>query len=133
MKFTGKTILSGILIWLVPFLVAIPFYSPEGALQVDVHFFKTVMIITGGLIGALFLILLFKEIPRDYKRNGWIIGITWLIINWILDAGILLPLNGMDILTYFGQIGLRYLMILIMSILAGYIAENASHNSHISS
>jgi len=40
MNFTLKTILYGILVWLVPFIIAIPFYSPEGALLVDVHFLR---------------------------------------------------------------------------------------------
>ncbi len=40
MNFTLKTILYCILVWLVPFIIAIPFYSPEGALLVDVHFLR---------------------------------------------------------------------------------------------
>jgi len=87
------------------------------------------MIITGGAIGAILLIRLFSDISDRYVRNGWIIGAIWLIINWILDLGILLPLNGMDISTYVGEIGLRYLMILIMSVMAGYIAENATNKT----
>ena len=129
MNFTVKTILYGILVWLVPFIIAIPFYSPDGTLLIDVHFFKTIMIVTGGAIGAILLIRLFSEISDRYVRNGWIIGAIWLIINWILDLGILLPLNGMDISTYVGEIGLRYLMILIMSVMAGYIAENATNKT----
>lgn len=124
MNFTLKTILYGILVWLVPFIIAIPFYSPEGALLVDVHFFKTIMILAGGVIGAVLLTRLFSEISDRYVRKGWMIGGIWLVINWFLDIGILLPLNGMDIPTYFGEIGLRYLMILIMSVMAGYITEN---------
>ena len=124
MNFTLKTILYGILVWLVPFIIAIPFYSPEGALLVDVHFFKTIMILAGGVIGAVLLTRLFSETSDRYVRKGWMIGGIWLVINWFLDIGILLPLNGMDIPTYFGEIGLRYLMILIMSVMAGYITEN---------
>jgi len=124
MNFTLKTILYGILVWLVPFIIAIPFYSPEGTLLVDEHFFKTIMILAGGVIGAVLLIRLFLQISDHYVRKGWMIGGIWLFINWFLDLGILLPLNGMDIPTYFGQIGLRYLMILIMSVMAGYITEN---------
>ncbi len=131
MNFTLKTILYGILVWLVPFIIAIPFYSPDGSLLVDVHFFKTVMILTGGVIGAVILIRLFSEISDQYVRKGWIIGAIWLIINWILDLGILLPLNGMDIPTYFGEIGLRYLMIPIMSVMAGYIAGNTANKDHM--
>lgn len=131
MNFTLKTILYGILVWLVPFIIAIPFYSPEGALLVDVHFFKTIMILTGGVIGAILLIRLFSEISDQYVRKGWMIGGIWLVINWILDIGILLPLNGMDFSTYFGEIGLRYLMIPVMSVMAGYIAGNITNKAKI--
>jgi len=82
------------------------------------------MILAGGVIGAVLLTRLFSEISDRYVRKGWMIGGIWLVINWFLDIGILLPLNGMDIPTYFGEIGLRYLMILIMSVMAGYITEN---------
>lgn len=44
MNFTLKTILYGILVWLVPFLIAIPFYSPEGTLLVDVPNFKSIIV-----------------------------------------------------------------------------------------
>ncbi|HOJ95880.1 MAG TPA: hypothetical protein PK024_03450 [Methanospirillum sp.] len=131
MNFTLKTILYGVLVWLVPFLIAIPFYSPEGTLLIDEHFFKTAMILAGGGIGAILLIRLFSGISDQYIRKGWVIGVIWLLINWILDLGILLPLNGMNIPTYFGQIGLRYLMIPVMSIMAGYIAENTANKDHM--
>lgn len=128
MHFIVKIILYGILVWLVPFVIAIPFYSPDGMLLVDEYLFKTVMILSGGGTGAILLVLLFREIKQDYVKKGVIIGLVWLVINWLLDIGILLPLSGMDISTYLNQIGLRYFMIPIMSIMAGYIAYTANKN-----
>ncbi|WP_243668479.1 hypothetical protein [Methanoculleus chikugoensis] len=50
----------------------------------------------------------------------------WLLINWALDAVILLPLSGgMDAGTYMAQIGLRYLSIPIIAVGIGYAAEQA--------
>lgn len=128
MYFIVKIILYGILVWLVPFVIAIPFYSPDGILLVDEYLFKTVMILSGGGTGAILLVLLFREIKQDYVKKGVIIGLVWLVINWLLDIGILLPLSGMDVSTYLNQIGLRYFMIPIMSIMAGYIAYTATKN-----
>jgi len=128
MHFIVKIILYGILVWLVPFVIAIPFYSPEGILLVDEHLFKTVMILSGGGTGAILLVLLFRDIKQDYVKKGVIIGLVWLVINWLLDIGILFPLSGMDVSTYLNQIGLRYFMIPIMSIMAGYIAYTATKN-----
>jgi hypothetical protein len=120
-----KIIAFGFLTWLIPFLVAIPFYSPNGTILIDQSLFKSIMIITGGITGAFLVIRSFKGIWKDFIRFGCLIGVVWLLINWVLDFIILLPLNGMDISTYFSQIGIRYLMIPIMSIMAGYVAKNA--------
>ena len=120
-----RIILYGIIVWLIPFLVAIPFYSPDVTIQASDQLFKSIMIVTGSIVGAYLLIRLFSDIQEKFIQTGWIIGGIWLIINWFLDAVILLPLNGMDPATYFSQIGLRYLMIPVMSIMGGYIGENA--------
>lgn len=126
MNSTLRIFLYGIIVWLIPFLIAIPFYSPNGTTLVDEQLFKSIMIVTGSIVGACLLIRLYSEITENYIRLGWITGGIWLFINWFLDAVILLPLNGMDPATYFSQIGLRYLMILVMSIMGGYIGEKAA-------
>ena len=57
--------LYGSIVWLIPFLIAIPFYSPDGTLLPDEHLFKSVMIVTGGLAGSFLLIRLFQEMDPD--------------------------------------------------------------------
>lgn len=121
-----RIFLYGCTVWLIPFLIAIPFYSPEGRVLIEEHFFKSIMIVTGGCVGAFLLIRLFQNMSGRYIQEGCIIGAIWLLINWALDLIILVPMSGMSLTSYFGQIGLRYLMIPIMSIMAGYIAENTT-------
>jgi len=118
-------ILCGCIVWLVPFLIAIPLYSPDGTLLIDGQVFKSIMIVIGAVTGAFLLVRLYRGISTGFIREGFIIGGLWLLINWILDLIILLPLSGMNPVEYFGQIGLRYLMIPVMSVMAGYIAYNA--------
>ena len=118
-------ILYGCIVWLVPFLIAIPLYSPDGTLLIDGQVFKSIMIVIGAVTGAFLLVRLYRGISTGFIREGFIIGGLWLLINWILDLIILLPLSGMNPVEYFGQIGLRYLMIPVMSVMAGYIAYNA--------
>jgi len=84
------------------------------------------MIVSGGCVGAYLLIRLFQNMRGQYIQEGCIIGVIWILINWALDIIILVPMSGMSLNSYFGQIGLRYLMIPIMSIMAGYIAENVT-------
>ncbi len=118
----------GILTWLIPFLIALPFYSPQGDLLIDPDVFKSMMILTGSIVGALLMIRLFGTIRSGYVRYGMMAGLIWLCINWALDAIILIPMSGMDFGSYVTQIGLRYLMIPVMTIMAGYAASGAAEN-----
>ncbi len=120
----------GILTWLIPFVVSIPFYTPSGLPVIDQTFFKTIMIVVGSAVGALFLVLYFDRTHNLYLREGIIVGVVWLAINWVLDFAILLPLNHMDLITYFEQIGLRYLVLLFMAIAIGYIVERQVEHLH---
>jgi hypothetical protein len=125
MRDTNRIILYGFIAWLIPFLVAIPFYSPSGELLTDRDLFKTIMILTGGITGAVLIVHLFSHIDVPYLYAGCLSGCIWLLINWALDILFLIPLNGLDISTYYYEIGFRYLMIPVMTIMSGYIAKNS--------
>ena len=114
-----RNILYGFLAWLIPFVVSIFFYTEEGGLRIDVFLFKTIMILIGSISGAFLLISYFKRINAHYIIEGIYVGITWFIINIILDLLLLIPMSGMPVSDYFLQIGLRYLVIPVMSIMAG--------------
>lgn len=123
MKSIKKTLLYGILTWLIPFIIAIPFYSRDGQPLIDIFLLKSIMIIVGSIVGAVFLILYFKKVTENYLREGLIIGLIWLAINLILDFIILIPMAKMDIGTYFAQVGLRYLTIPISSVTIGLLLD----------
>jgi len=118
-----KNALFGVLAWLVPFVLSIFLYTPQGNPIIDVLFFKSIMIVTGGIVGAFLIVKYFEGIKKEQLKEGITIGVSWLMISYILDIVVLLPMAGMDIATWFTQIGLRYLMMPIMSIMAGYILE----------
>ena len=111
----------GILIWLVPFIISIFFYSRDGQLLIELMLFKTLMLLIGGLTGALCICRYFKNCQSDFLKEGLIIGSIWLIIQWILDYIILIPMSKITLSNYTIAIGLRYCIIPIMSIMAGYI------------
>jgi uncharacterized membrane protein YpjA len=81
------------------------------------------MIVLFSILGALLLVIYFHRVNTGYLKEGIIVGIVWLVINWVLDLVVLVPMAKMGIGTYFGQIGLRYLMIPTMSIAIGYSIE----------
>ncbi|ABR55567.1 conserved hypothetical protein [Methanococcus vannielii SB] len=116
-----KNIFFGLITWLFPFILSFAFYSKEGILLIDIFLFKSIMIVFSGIIGVSLLILYFKDIKKDYFIEGIIIGFSWLFINILLDILILMPLSGMTYFDYASQIGLRYLIIPIMSISMGLL------------
>lgn len=122
MKKYIKIIILGFISWAIPFIISIPFYSKEGQVIIDIFLFKSIMIIIGTLTGAILLIYYFKGIKK-HIYDGIFVGIIWYIINVILDLVILVPLSDISIKNYFFQIGIRYLLIPIMSIAMGYVAS----------
>ena len=112
----------GFLTWLVPFVISLLFYTKDGQPIMDIFFIKSIMIVLSSAVGAFLLIIYFRKIDLNFLREGAYIGMSWFVINCILDILVLLPLAGMSMTTWFAQIGMRYLMIPIMSISIGYIA-----------
>ncbi len=119
-----RNVLYGSLTWLIPFVASIFFYSKEGGLTVDIFLFKSIMIVVGSISAAFLLISYFKNIKNGYLREGVIVGFTWLGINILLDLLVLIPMSGMSIPDYFMQIGIRYLVIPVMSIMVGSALVN---------
>ena len=119
-----RNLLYGFLAWLIPFVVAFFFYSKEGGLVIDIFLFKSIMIVVGAISGAFLLISYFKNIHANYLYEGIIVGFTWLGINILLDLLVLIPMSEMTFPVYFAQIGLRYLVMPVMSIMVGASLAN---------
>jgi hypothetical protein len=128
MKKFFKISLLGILSWLIPFIFSLLFYSKDGHLVIDIFLFKSLMIVVGGVCGASLLVYYFKMIKSRYISEGIIIGLIWLVINFALDLVTIVPMSKMPIMDYCSQIGLRYLLIPIMSVSMGYIATNVKQD-----
>ena len=119
MKLYLKCALFGFLAWLIPFVLSFPFYSKDG-LMIDIFLFKTIMIVIGAISGSILLIFYFKKIESHFVREAIIAGAAWFAINIILDIVVLVPMSGMAIGDYFAQIGLRYLVMPVMSLSIGF-------------
>ena len=119
-----KILFYGFLVWLIPFLVSWPLYSPKGEPLYDLQVIKSVLIVVGSLVGALLALRYFRETEKDFAKEGAVLGISWFIINSVLDIIVLVSLlKGMDLFTWAGQIGIRYLVIPIMTIAMGMAME----------
>lgn len=119
-----RRLAGAFLSWFVPFACAIPFYGP-GGLLIDIHLFKSVMIVIGSITAAILIVWGFRTISTGYTREAVVTGIVWLLANWFLDLIVLVGLLGTPLPDYAGQIGLRYVMIPVMVIAAGIVADEA--------
>jgi hypothetical protein len=129
MKNTLRLLLLGLMTWAIPFFAAFFFMDQAGQLSIDMYLFKTIMIIVGGITGAFAIVLYFKKHKVAYLKHGLLAGLTWFIINVLLDLILLVPMSKMPYPDYFNQIGLRYLMIPIMTMMVGIILTSKTKNS----
>lgn len=103
-----KVLLFGLLTWLIPFAVSIPFVNPDGGYWVSAGLFKSIMLLVGCSSG---LGLLLALLARNRELCATRVTLIWLLLNWLLDVLVLLPLSGMQVQQYASEIGIRYLMI----------------------
>ena len=116
-----KIVLFGFLLWLIPFIAGFPFVDPSGNFLIPETFFKSIMIVVGGLVGVTLAVMYFKEIGTDHVREGITIGVIWLVINLGIDlVFVSMGFFPMTVTQYFTDIGLRYLSIPIYTTGMGY-------------
>jgi uncharacterized membrane protein YpjA len=108
----------GFIVWVIPYISAIPLLPLMNA---DPTFFKTLMIVEGSIVGAICAVLYFGKVEKDFLKEGVILGIVWLALNWLLDYFLLLPLSKMPLGRYFIEIGLRYIGMLASTVAIGFV------------
>ena len=119
-----KVLIYGILIWLIPFVASFIFYRPDGTLVISQIFFKTIMILVGAPVGIYLAVRYLGALDKDYLKAGISIGLVWFVMSVVLDLIILLPMSGMGIAQYFQEIGLRYLIIPMITVGMGSVLES---------
>ena len=119
---TARTSLIGFASWLIPFAISIPFFDHTGQLLIAQPLFKSIMVVVGGGTATALLVMAFRHVVPT-ARSGLALGCYWLLINLALDIAILVPMGKMTIAGYLADIGLRYLLIPIVSTGIGLVAE----------
>ncbi len=108
----------GVVIWLIPYLAAIPLLP---VMEQDLLFFKTLMIVIGAVVGGLAAAHYFLGVSDRFLREAVLITVLWIAISWLLDLVALLPFTGQSIPRYFAETGLRYLALAATTLAAGYV------------
>jgi hypothetical protein len=118
-----RIVWMGLVIWLIPFVMAFGFYDRSGQLTVSYDLFKSLMIVISSIVGCFAIVRYFKDIQKDFMKEGWIIGVAWLLINWLLDVCILVPMAKMSLEEYVTAIGTRYLQIPVICAAVGMLLQ----------
>jgi uncharacterized membrane protein YpjA len=113
-----KKIGYGLVLWVVPYVTAIPLLP---MMKRDLIAFKTIMVVEGSLLGGLLAALYFRDVRRDFLREGLVVAGTWIALNWFLDFVALLPFSGQTVSRYFIEIGFRYLAIVSPVMALAYV------------
>ncbi len=110
----GKAIGFGVLVWLIPFIVAfIIFPIHESARPL----FESIMAVSVSTTAVVFGIIYLKNVKQNIIKAGIQIGILWFIIPVLIDAPLML-LGGpmkMSIAEYLADIGVTYLCIPVIT------------------
>lgn len=126
-RLIAKVVGFGFLVWLIPFVAGFFLVDQNGNFTVDPFIAKSVFLVIGSLVGAICLYRVYGSINQDHLRWGVVIGIVWMVISWVLDVVILLPLSGDSIGQWFGAIGVRYVSMLFVAVLVGAVAQRMAN------
>ncbi len=116
-----KKIGYGVVLWVIPYVTAIPLLP---LMRSDLLFFKAIMVVEGLIIGAILAVLYFLRVQKDFLREGIVLGMTWMILNWILDYVALLPFTKMSLARYFMEIGIEYIGMISLTVAIGYVLHS---------
>jgi len=136
-----RPIVGAGLVWLVPFVASCFLIGPDGTKFVSEQTFKNTMVFFGSTTGSY---CTYQCDPKTL-REGVILSSWFLVVNWVLDLIVLVPLlvlnnddgddNGSGELTaetfmamvpvWFWKIGFQYIGYTSVCVVAGACAERA--------
>jgi hypothetical protein len=110
----------GAVLWVIPYATAIPLLALNHS---NPALFQTIMIVVGSLVGGFLSAHYFLAVEHDYLKEGLVLALTWIAVNWLLDVVALLSFTGQSIPRYLQEIGLRYLAIAAPTVAIGFVLQ----------
>ncbi|MGB6679940.1 MAG: hypothetical protein WBF08_01275 [Candidatus Bathyarchaeia archaeon] len=92
--------------------------------------FESIMPVVLTSAVVLFTVRYLSKINREFVKEGIFIGIVWLVISIVIDLILFMPesLMQMTLSDYVMDIGITYLIILIIPVGSGYLMEKTCNN-----
>ena len=121
-KYVKWIICFGILIWLISFLVSFVVFPLK---ESNRPLFESIMPVVLTITVVTFSILFFKRVDKEFMKEGFIVGIVWFTISIVIDLFMFIPESSMHmpLVDYIMDIGLTYLIILVIPVGFGYMLE----------
>jgi hypothetical protein len=116
-------LLSGILIWVITFIVSIVVFSLR---ETNRPLFESIMPVTLTILTVVFSIRYFQMEETISFMESILIGVLWYIVNLVIDMIMFLPPSPMQMsfIDYMADIGITYILIPIIPFGFGYLCEN---------
>ena len=116
-----RALLLGLLVWLLPFVIALIASQLKDSWR---SLFESIMPVTLAAVVVGFSLLYFRQVGAPTVREGVILGILWSIVSVLIDLPLMLsPPIKMPLIEYLADMGLTYLMMPIIT--AGIAAAKA--------
>ena len=118
-----KIVLFGFLVWLIPFAVSFVVYPLKAPMY---SLFESIMSVIIAISAVAFSYFYLKGIETNFVREGIITGAVWFIIAIIIDLLMFMPVSPMhmNFADYIMTVGIKYLIIPVVTIGMGYMAQN---------
>ncbi|MEL7671227.1 hypothetical protein [Methanobacterium sp.] len=118
-----KIVLFGFLAWLIPFTVSFFIYPLKAPMY---SIFESIMSVLIAAAAMILSYLYFKDIKTNFVMEGIITGIVWFIIAIVIDLLMFMPASPMhmNFTDYMMTVGVKYLIIPVVTIGTGYVAQN---------
>lgn len=122
-----QALLFGVILWLVPFLLAFIIFPLR---QDDRVFFESIMPVTLAVTTALLGVRYFVRTEKVAVEEGFILGLTWMVISLLIDYPFFSygPMK-MDYSMYWKDIGFTYLIIPAVTTGLSFVASQRSKKS----
>ena len=123
MKSFKKAILYGFLIWLIVFATAFLIFPIHETNRI---FFESIMPVILSIATSFFTFKYLSKVESNFIKEGLYFGIMVTVINWILDAALMLSPSPMQMTLpeYLFDIGFTYFMILPITLGFGFIVAH---------
>jgi hypothetical protein len=123
-----KAVLFGFLIWLIAFAAAFILFPIRATAR---PLFESIMPVVLAVATVFFSEQYFRNVRGRFTREGFFLGIVWLVVNVLIDLPLMLSPSPMQMkpTEYVGDIGLTYLLIPVVTTGIGLVRAQAKDGS----